>query len=118
MQLFKVLQCKCPNCEKGKIFQSPGNIFLFRMPRMNTVCPECGFVFEKETGFFFGAMYVSYGFAAGIMISLMTLMWGILGIHPLKVFIAITILITLTSTYNFMLSRAVWIYFFYERKNN
>jgi hypothetical protein len=28
---------------------------------MNTVCPVCGHRFEREPGFFQGAMYVSYG---------------------------------------------------------
>ena len=116
MDLVKVAQCKCPNCKKGNIFYKSGNIFLLRMPKMHPTCPVCDFVFEKETGFFFGAMYVSYSLAAGLMISLMALLWGILGIHPLKVFIAISLIIVLTSTYNFMLSRTIWIYFFYEKK--
>ncbi|WP_129750018.1 DUF983 domain-containing protein [Flavobacterium beibuense] len=117
MQLIKIMQCKCPNCKKGEIFESSGNILLLRMPRMHVSCPNCGFRFEKETGFFFGAMYVSYGLAAGIMIAAIALLWGILDLNPLWVFIVIAVLIVFTSTYNFMLSRTIWIYFFYENRD-
>lgn len=117
MRLIKILQCKCPNCSKGDIFQTSGNIFLLRMPRMHVTCPNCGFRFEKETGFFFGAMFVSYALAAALMISTMALLWGILDFHPLNVFITITVLILLTSTYNFMLARTIWIYIFFKKDN-
>jgi len=115
MKLLKIFQCKCPNCYKGNIFKNPGNLLLLRMPKMNEKCPLCHFQFEKETGFFFGAMYVSYGIASAIMISAMAIMWGILDIHPLTVFITIAVVIVLSSNYNFKLSRALWIYMFYER---
>jgi hypothetical protein len=34
---------------------------------MNDPCPTCGLVFEREAGYFLGAMYISYGIAAGIL---------------------------------------------------
>lgn len=117
MRLLKILQCKCPNCEKGAIFKSSGNLMIFSMPKMNRNCDRCGFTFEKETGFFFGAMYVSYGIACALMIAAMVIMWGILKItNPLTVFAVIAGLIIVCSNYNFMLSRTIWIYFFYEKK--
>lgn len=86
------------------------------MPKMHERCNACGFVFEKETGFFFGAMFVSYGLACGIMIAAMILMWGILNLNPFTVFITIAGAIFVTANYNFMLSRTIWIYLFYENK--
>lgn len=32
---------------------------------MNATCPVCGHRFEREPGFFQGAMYVSYGLGIG-----------------------------------------------------
>ena len=42
----------CPQCRRGKIHA--GRI------RLNPTCPVCGFRFEREEGYFTGAMYVSY----------------------------------------------------------
>jgi uncharacterized protein (DUF983 family) len=47
-----VLQQRCPVCLQGKIFSG---VFT-----MNTVCPVCGHRFEREQGFFQGAMYISW----------------------------------------------------------
>lgn len=66
-QIKHMLKGNCPNCHKGDIFKTSGNIFKFKMPKMNESCPVCGYRFERETGFFFGAMYVSYALAAAEM---------------------------------------------------
>lgn len=34
---------------------------------MHRTCPECGLVFEREPGYFLGAMYLSYGL--GILVA-------------------------------------------------
>ena len=38
---------------------------------MNNLCPACGLKFEREPGYFLGAMYVSYAFAA-ILITILS----------------------------------------------
>jgi uncharacterized protein (DUF983 family) len=85
-KIFDVLNCKCPKCEKGNIFNDPGNILLFNIPKMNNRCKECDFKFEKEPGFFFGAMFVSYGLAAAQMIISLFVFWSFIDFLPLKVF--------------------------------
>ncbi|WP_432670249.1 hypothetical protein [Flavobacterium sp. SM2513] len=59
-QIIKMFLGKCPHCEKGQVFYKNGNPFLFQMPKMNKNCQECGHRFEREPGYFFGAMYGSY----------------------------------------------------------
>ena len=39
---------------------------LLRFFKMNEDCPVCGLHFEREPGFFFGAMYISYAFSVAI----------------------------------------------------
>src|SRR5262245_55169361 len=51
-RLGAVLRMRCPRCRTGRVFRS-----LFRM---NDPCPHCGLLFEREEGYFLGAMYVSY----------------------------------------------------------
>jgi len=32
-------------------------------------CPSCGLKYEKEVGFYYGAMYVSYGLGVGLFVA-------------------------------------------------
>lgn len=43
---------RCPRCCKGGVFAAP--------LRMRETCLECGLKFEREPGYFTGAMYASY----------------------------------------------------------
>ena len=53
MRLAPLLRQRCPRCGQGAIFGS--------LVRMNRTCPVCGITFEREAGYFLGAMYFSYG---------------------------------------------------------
>lgn len=108
-----IIKCKCPNCNNGDIFKTKGNILLFRMPLMNDMCKYCGFKFEKETGFFFGAMFVSYAIAVAEMIASLVVFWLFLDLSPVNVFFIIAFIAVICSAFNFRLSRAIWIYIFY-----
>src|SRR5579862_2632403 len=53
VRIHAILTERCPVCLDGKMFRG-----LFTM---RETCPVCGHRFEREPGFFQGAMYVSYG---------------------------------------------------------
>ena len=108
-QFIDILEEKCPKCGEGKVFAKKGNPLLFRMPQMNAKCPCCGHKFEKETGYFFGSMYVSYGLTFVEMVAVFLVAhFFIKGIGHM--IILISILAVLLSTFNFRLSRMIWIY--------
>lgn len=50
-----ILLQRCPRCLRGEVFSG--------LLRMNETCPRCGLRFEREEGYFVGAMYVSYALA-------------------------------------------------------
>ncbi|MFT6243836.1 MAG: hypothetical protein ACJA0U_000164 [Salibacteraceae bacterium] len=52
---------KCPHCNEGQVFKLKTGILKF--PVMNDKCPNCDYKFEREPGYFIGAMYLSYGLA-------------------------------------------------------
>lgn len=58
---------KCPRCRKGDMFEGP--ILSFKSKKMRPTCPHCGLKFEKEPGYFYVAMYVSYVFVVAQMIT-------------------------------------------------
>lgn len=56
---------KCPQCRSGKLFtHSFYNLGNFL--KNHEHCPVCKVKFEKETGFFWAAMYISYGINVAI----------------------------------------------------
>ncbi|APG66211.1 DUF983 domain-containing protein [Tenacibaculum todarodis] len=113
-KVLNILKCKCPNCKDGKMFYKTGNFLLLKAPKMNAFCKKCNFKFEKEPGFFFGSMFVSYALVAAEMIATAVLFRLILNFSYINVIIiAITIAILL-STFNFRSSRSIWIYMFYS----
>ena len=109
-----IVTCKCPKCKKTKIFESKGSIWRFKIPYMPINCTTCNYKFERETGFFFGAMFVSYGLTAAQMVVCLVLFWYLIGLSPLKVFIIIVIMAVMLSSLNFKLSRTIWIYLFHR----
>jgi uncharacterized protein (DUF983 family) len=53
------LRLKCPRCGIGSLYGKPF--------RMNSNCTHCGLVFEREQGYFVGAIYINY--AATVLIA-------------------------------------------------
>ncbi len=64
---MSLLKCKCPQCQSGKMFTHPF-YDLKNFTNMNASCPVCNLKFEIEPGFFWGAMYISYGFSVALML--------------------------------------------------
>ncbi|WP_319946474.1 DUF983 domain-containing protein [Mangrovimonas aestuarii] len=114
-KVMNIAKCKCPKCKKGDIFNSKGNIFLFQIPKMNSHCKVCGYKFEKETGFFFGAMYVSYALAVVQMLASFIILWHFIGLSLFNAFLTLVLIVILASTFNFRVSRAIWIYIFHKK---
>src|SRR5215470_13257548 len=61
-----IARLRCPRCREGQVFRS--------LMRMNPTCPACGHRFEREPGYFLGAMYVSYGIAVVLYLALVVLL--------------------------------------------
>jgi uncharacterized protein (DUF983 family) len=103
-----ILQQVCPRCRTGKIFATS----IFRIfPRMHERCPACGLKFEREPGYFLGAMYFSY--AIGIVaISLFALIVWALFRWDLPESVGAGFLLFLPSApVVTFFSRVLWIYF-------
>ncbi len=62
LKLIKdILHEKCPQCDNRYAFMKKSGIIKF--PEMHKYCPACEYRFEREPGYFIGAMYISYGLA-------------------------------------------------------
>lgn len=58
---------KCPRCRVGDVFTGP--TYGFKLQKMNETCPHCNLKFEREPGYFYVAMFVSYALNVAQMIS-------------------------------------------------
>ena len=50
--IWDLLRLKCPVCRKSSVFTGPYS--------MRAECPSCGVKFERENGYFLGAMVFAY----------------------------------------------------------
>jgi uncharacterized protein (DUF983 family) len=57
--LWSLVRARCPRCRQGRMFR--GSL------TMNDPCPVCGLIFQREEGYFLGAMYCSYVLASGLL---------------------------------------------------
>lgn len=112
-RLYSMLFLKCPRCHEGELFSNPNAWKLKSVLDMPKNCARCGLQFERETWFFYGAMYVSYGLNVALGAALFLIYYLFffkVAIHWFL--ILLTLLILITFPYISRLSRAIWINFF------
>lgn len=104
---------ECPNCNKGKVFKE-GSFFLsFGFLKMNEYCSHCHFKFEKEPGYFFGAMFVNYALTVGEGIITYLIAHQFFDeTFDLRMIPIIAAVIMLLCFVNIRWSRMIWIYMF------
>lgn len=117
-RILSVLKCKCPNCEEGDVYKDNGSVFRLKLPEMRKECPVCGHTFEREPGYYWGAMYFSYALAAaegiGVFILCSFFFEDPFDYRVALLVIAVTLLL---SVLNFRYSRILWMYLFTYKKS-
>ena len=68
-KLNSILTGSCPKCQNESMYFDKNPFHLGKTLKMNENCGHCGFKYEIEPSFFYGAMYVSYGLNVGIGIA-------------------------------------------------
>ncbi|MGB3778462.1 MAG: DUF983 domain-containing protein [Tunicatimonas sp.] len=114
-----ILNHKCPRCREGDIF----TYSLLKKPTKfiatNKKCPHCDLVYEREPGFFFGAMYVSYAITMAIFLGFTFILYFFFGDPSLEVYIVAVVgtVIVLTPVV-FRFSRTLYLHGFGGVKYN
>jgi len=99
-----MLRQRCPRCLNGPIYRG--------WIDMHERCPVCELVFEREPGYFVGALYISYGMATIVMglfmlfLHLLLPAWD-LGWVALLAIASFIPLAPMVSRY----ARVIWMYF-------
>lgn len=98
---------RCPRCRMGRIFRYS----IWRgLPKMFERCPVCDLRFEREPGYFLGAMYISFVLGLLVVAVIAVVLWVVTGwgftkdtTWALVVFLPLAPAITLFA-------RVLWIY--------
>lgn len=75
--LASMLGQKCPQCRSEKVFLD--KIYSWNFLKMHRHCPNCNMDLEPEPGFYWGAMYITYGFNAGLAITVSLILFLFFG---------------------------------------
>lgn len=106
------VNAKCPRCRVGSVFT--GNMYSIKAQKMNEHCPHCNLKFEREPGYFYVAMFVSYGLNVAQIIAACVVAY-LLGLkleyENLQYFIAALFVTTVVfAPFNYRYSRMVLLY--------
>ena len=101
-QIFlKGLRLRCPRCGEGRMFAG--------MFKMYSECGSCHFRFEREAGYFVGAMYINYGMTVFITFAGYFALDYFTAISFLPNFILWIAICALFPIFFFRYSRSLWL---------
>jgi uncharacterized protein (DUF983 family) len=106
------LHSKCPRCRLGSVFT--GAAYSFRVQKMKERCKVCELKFEREPGYFYVAMFISYAMnvAQIIMVSISAFIMGLDIIYE-NLWYFVTIIfaaVILFAPLNYRYSRLILLY--------
>ena len=103
-RLIAILRQRCPRCLHGHVYHG--------LMSMYDTCPECGYQFGREPGYFTGAMYASYTMAVPLLFIIFVVLWALFSTTWTLMFnLLVTFIVFLpfvSIIYRF--SRVIWMY--------
>ena len=68
-KIYSILHMTCPQCHEGKFLVS--NVYdLKNVGDVRDECDVCHLKYEREPGFFYGAMYISYALGVALFVTI------------------------------------------------
>ena len=99
---------KCPRCRKGDLFVQPFN--MSEPLNMNDKCSHCSQRFQPEPGYYFGAMFISYGWTVWTILAIIGFCMLVLG-WTVEASFALVIFVSAISFFFIMrVSRSMYIH--------
>lgn len=110
-QIYALVHSKCPRCRRGNVFQN--SMYGLKSQKMNDHCPHCNLKFEREPGYFYVAMFVSYAFNVLQMILAGVVTYLVTGntTNPWLYMAVIFPVVILLSPFNYRYSRLILLHF-------
>lgn len=108
---YSIFRLKCPNCHQGDLFktQSP---YSKKFMSMHEHCSHCGLKYEREPSFFYGSMYVAYGYTVAIAVAWLIANYLWLDLTTTGFLIGLGTSLVILSPILFRVSRSTWMNIF------
>ncbi|MFN0093248.1 MAG: DUF983 domain-containing protein [Dehalococcoidia bacterium] len=103
-RIWPILRQRCPRCCRGPVFRG--------LMSMRERCPTCDYKFEREPGYFFGAIYASYFF--GLVSTFYWLPMLLAGVSPIWVIGIPLVHLVLQTPLTFRYARVAWMHVDYH----
>ncbi len=118
-RIYSILNGKCPRCHKGDLYKNNHPYQFKDFGKTHTHCSACGLKYEKEPGFFYGAMYVSYALTVAFSVAIAVAIYVLFReasyvVYMISILVGLVVLMPLS----FRLSRTIWINFFQRYDKN
>ena len=111
-KLYSIFLNKCPRCQTGNFFAVNNPYNLKQFDKMNAQCLCCGERFEREPGYYTGALYVSYAYYVALIVNCFIVLEVLLDMDLTYFLIILVVLIVGLTPPVFRLARLTWINFF------
>ena len=117
-RLKSIFQMKCPQCREGDFFVSKP-YDMRNLGKTHEHCSKCGLKYEKEIGFYYGAMYVSYALGVAVFVTIWaSCNWFFDNVGVWTQISLVLIALIGLGPYLYALSKVIWANFFFSYKQN
>jgi len=116
-KLNSIFYHKCPRCLEGDIYANKSSYDLKNITNMRHSCDKCDLDFEREPGYYYGAMYVSYALTIAMAVALFVAYFVLFPtFNSVTYIVALTIMLLVLAPWTFRTSRVIWLNFFIKFK--
>jgi len=116
-KLNSIFYHKCPRCLEGDIYANKSSYDLKNITNMKHSCDKCDLDFEREPGYYYGAMYVSYALTIAMAVALFVAYFVLFPtFNSVTYIVALTIMLLVLAPWTFRTSRVIWLNFFIKFK--
>jgi uncharacterized protein (DUF983 family) len=111
-KFYAITKSKCPRCMEGDIYPDSNPYHLKKLSDFNQRCSTCNQNFEPEPNFYYGAMYVSYGYTVALFVAVYIIfgVWMDWSMWPTVS--TLGIILVILGPFLFRLSRTTWLSLF------
>src|SRR5205085_11089842 len=102
-----IARAACPRCRTGPIFR--GSV-LRGFLSMHEKCPVCGLKYEREPGYFLGAMYFSYLLSILPVLAIVLVIWRVTNWRFDLVMLGAFLAYLPLAPFVTRLARVIWMY--------
>ena len=111
-KLYSILRLKCPRCQVGNLFLNKNPYNLKYLDKMPSHCSKCKENFDREVGFYYGAMMISHALTTIIAVAVHLIVFHYYGWEIAPNLIPLLIILIGLFPVIFRISRAIWINLF------